>query len=75
MFTDFVTILLLFSVLVFGRGMWDLVPWPGLEPALPALGGGVLAAGPAGTFRLTFLSLYSVQASQALRQVRLAMPA
>ena len=55
--------------------MWDLVPWPGLEPALPALGGGVLATGPPGTFRLTFLSLYSVQASQTLRQVRLAMPA
>ena len=30
----------------FSWGMWDLVPWPGMEPRLPALGAKVLATGP-----------------------------
>ena len=28
--------------------MWDLVPWPGIEPGSPALGAWVLATGPPG---------------------------
>ena len=24
---------------IFGRGIWDLVPWQGIEPKSPALGG------------------------------------
>ena len=31
-------------------GMWDLVPWPGIEPGPPALA--VLATGPPGTSQL-----------------------
>ena len=39
----FVTILLLFYVLVFWtQDMWDLAPRPGIEPAAPALEGKVL---------------------------------
>ena len=43
-FIEFVTILLLFYVLVFWpRGMWD--SWPGMEPMPPALEGEVLTTG------------------------------
>ena len=43
-FIEFVTILLLFYVLVFWPGgMWD--PWPGMEPISPALEGEVLTTG------------------------------
>ena len=31
-------------------GMWDLVPWPGINPGSPALEHGVLATGPPGRF-------------------------
>lgn len=42
-----VTILLLFSVLVFWpRGMWDLSSLPGTEPASSALEGKILTTGP-----------------------------
>ena len=30
--------------------VWALVPWPGIEPELPALGLGVLATGPPGKY-------------------------
>ena len=44
-FTEFVTILLLFYVLVFWpRGMWDLNSQPGISPTPPALK--VLTTGP-----------------------------
>ena len=33
---------------IFSCGIWDLVPWPGIEPRPPALGRGVLATGPPG---------------------------
>ena len=47
-FIEFVTILLLFYVLVFWpQGMWDL-PGPGIEPTPPALEGEVLTTGPPG---------------------------
>ena len=47
-FIEFVTILLLFYVLVFWRrGMWDL-PGPGLEPVFNALAGGFLTTAPPG---------------------------
>ena len=37
-FIEFITILLLFSVLVFWlRGMWDLTPRPEIKPTPPAL--------------------------------------
>ena len=46
-FIEFVTILLLFYVLVFQPGgMWD--PQPGIEPTPPALEGKVLTTGPPG---------------------------
>ena len=46
LFMEFLTILLLFYVLVFWpRGIEILAPWPGIEPAPPALEGGVLTAG------------------------------
>ena len=48
-FIEFVTILLLFYVLVFWpRGMWDLSSPPGIEPTPSALEGEVLATGPQG---------------------------
>ena len=48
-FIEFVTILLLFYVLVFWpQGMWDLSSRPGIEPASPALEGEVLTTGPPG---------------------------
>ena len=28
---------------IFSYGMWDLVPWPGIEPGTPALGAGTLS--------------------------------
>ena len=31
-------------------GIWDLVPWPGIEPMTPALEGNVSTTGPPGTF-------------------------
>lgn len=31
---------------IFSCNMWELVCQPGIEPSPPALGGGVLAAGP-----------------------------
>ena len=31
-------IYLVAQVYLFGCGMWDLVPWPGIEPGSPALG-------------------------------------
>ena len=34
------------SMQTLSGGMWDLVPWPGIEPGAPALG--VLASGPPG---------------------------
>ena len=37
--------------------IWDLVPWRGIEPRLPALGHGVLASGPPGKSQIgKFLS-------------------
>ena len=43
LFIEFVTILLLLYVLAFYPwGMWDLVPWQGIKPALPTLAGKVL---------------------------------
>ena len=33
---------------IFSCSMWDLVPWPGIEPRPPALELGVLASGPPG---------------------------
>ena len=46
-FIELVTILLLFYVLVFWlRGMWDLLPQPGIEPKPPTLDGRVLTTGP-----------------------------
>ena len=37
--------------------IWDLVPWPGIQPRLPALGHGVLASGPPGKSQIgKFLS-------------------
>ena len=48
-FSEFVTILLLFYVLVFWlRGMWDLNSGPRIKPTLTALEGEVLATGPTG---------------------------
>ena len=48
-FFEFVTILLLFYVLVFGRKACGiLAPQPGIEPAPPALEGEVLTTGPPG---------------------------
>ena len=48
-FIEFATILLLFYVLVFGgRHVGILAPWPGIEPAPPALEGGVSTTGPPG---------------------------
>ena len=45
-FIEFVTILLLFYVLVFWpRGIWDLSSRPGIEPTPPALEGEVLTTG------------------------------
>ena len=32
----------------FSGGMWDLVPWPRIEPGPPELEPGVLATGPPG---------------------------
>ena len=41
-FIKFVTILLLFHVLVFWpQGMWDLSSQPGIKPSPPAFGGGL----------------------------------
>ena len=46
-FIEFLTILLLFHILVFWpRGMWDLSSRPGIEPVPPALEGEVLSTGP-----------------------------
>ena len=47
--TEYVTVLLLFYVLVFLlKSMWILGPWPGIKPEPPALEGKVLTTGPAG---------------------------
>ena len=52
-FTEFVTILLLFYVLVFGvKAGGILAPWPGMEPAPPALEGEVLTTGLPATYSL-----------------------
>ena len=52
-FTEFVTILLLFYVLVFGvKAGGILAPWPGVEPAPPALEGEVLTTGLPVTYSL-----------------------
>ena len=46
---EFATIFLLFYALDFWLpGMWDLVPWPGIEPAPTALEGEVSTTGPPG---------------------------
>ena len=60
-FIEFVTILLLFYVLgFFGQEVYViLAPQPGIEPALPALEGGVLTTGPPGK-SLTFQLRWSV---------------
>ena len=48
-FVEFVTVLLLFPVLVFWpRGMWGLSSPPGIEHAPPALEGEVFTTGPPG---------------------------
>ena len=49
-FSECVKILLLFYVAEFWppRGVWDLAPQPGIEPAHPALEAGVSTAGPPG---------------------------
>ena len=57
-FTEFVTIQLLLYVLVFGQKAYGiLTPQPGLEPALPALEGGILTTGPPGKFLSAALNL------------------
>ena len=60
-FTVFVTILLLFYLLIFlaPHGMWILVPQPGIEPTPPALEGEVLTTGPSGNPPYCFLFLFS----------------
>ena len=41
--------------------MWDLVPWPGIEPGPPALGAQVLTTGPPGSPQAAiFIQNYSV---------------
>ena len=48
-FIEFVTVLLLFYVLLFSpRGMWHLSSLIGIEPPPPALEGKVLTRGPPG---------------------------
>ena len=48
-FIEFVTILLLFYVLVFQpQACGMLAPWPGIEPRRPALEGKALTTGPPG---------------------------
>ena len=48
-FIEFVSILFLFNVLVFGCKVYGiLAPWPGIEPAPLALEGEVLTTGPPG---------------------------
>ena len=48
-FVKFVTILILFYVLLFGpEACGTLASQPGIEPASPALGGKVLTTGPPG---------------------------
>ena len=48
-FIEYVTILLPLYVLVLGREACGiLAPWPGIEPGLPTLEGGVLSTGPPG---------------------------
>ena len=52
-FIDFVTILLLFYVLFFGREACGILgPQPGFEPAPPELEGRFLTTGPPGKARL-----------------------
>ena len=67
---EFVTILLLFSVLVFWpRGI--LVPRPGIEPATPTLEGKVLTTGPPGKSLLFFIKvelIHNVVLISAVRQ-------
>ena len=69
-FIEFVIILLLFYVLVFWPpGMWDLVPWPGIEPVPTALEGEVPTTGPPGkspslnlnTTDILYICLYVVR--------------
>ena len=63
-FIEFVTILLLFYVLVYGpQACGILTPQPGIELSLPALEGRVLTTGPPGkslhlSLSLAFASLY-----------------
>ena len=48
-FIEFVTILIVFYVLIFGHKTCGiLIPWPGIESSLHALGGEVLTTGPPG---------------------------
>ena len=55
-FIEFITVLLLFYVLVvWPQGMWDLVPQAGIKPVPPALEGAVLTPGSSGKFQHTSL--------------------
>ena len=52
-FIEFVTILLLFYVLVFwSQDVWDLTPQPGIKPELPTLESKVLTVGSPGKSQL-----------------------
>ena len=63
-FIEFVTTLLLFYVLVFGlKACGILAPYPGIEPAPPALEGEVLTTGPSGESQsFNFLLLLKIEA-------------
>ena len=57
-FIEFVTILLLFYVLVLWlQGMWDLRSPPGIKPAPPALEGEIVTTGLPGKSLMDFLFL------------------
>ena len=59
-FTESVTILLLFCLLAFWQEAWEiLAPRPGIEPAPPALEGEILTTGPPGNPALNINSFYT----------------
>ena len=75
-FTEFVTILFLFYILFFGQEACEiLVPWPGIEPALPALDGEALATGPPGKYDIPSLgSLFIFSSSKPVTSMTLYDP-
>ena len=55
--------------------MWDLVPWPGMEPGPPALGAEVLAMGPPGKSQSTLLKIrYSIKVWTAFKKITYLLP-